>query len=99
MAHSDDTGGAPDTEQLYNDCKQAETLLHKLATGLGQVGAGTDAVQAVSQMAEVVGKICNGLAKGMKASPAEPPHTVHSATESMMADHAARQAPPPGPPA
>lgn len=89
MAHSDDTGGAPDTEQLYDLCKQAEKLLERLATGLGQVGAGDDAVKAVSQMADVVERICNGLAKGMKEEPAEPSHTVGSATDAMMAERSA----------
>ena len=97
MAHSEETGGAPDTEQLYDKCKQAEKLLEQIATGLGQVGAGDDAVRTVSQIADVVGRICNGLAKGMKAEPAEPPHTVQSATDAMMADHAAAQQA--GPPA
>lgn len=97
MAHSDTTGGAPDTQELYDDCTQAETLLHKIATGLGQIGTAPDAVKAVSQMAQVVGKICDGLAHNMKAQPAEQPHTIGSATDAMMADHASATQPPAGP--
>lgn len=94
MAHSEDTGGAPDTEQLYDACHQAQALLEKIATGLGQAGAAPEAVKAVSQMADVVGKICNGLAKGMKSEPAEQPHTMDTAADEMMADRRAAAAPP-----
>lgn len=92
MANSEDTGGPPDTEQLYDLCETAAKSLEKIATGLGQIGADPAAVKAVSQMADVVQKICNGLAKGMKSEPAEQPHTIGSATDDMMADRA-------GPPA
>lgn len=86
VPHPTDT---PDTEQLYNLCVEAEKLLEQLSTGLGQVGAAPEAVHAVSSMADVVRKICSGLAKGMKESPPEPAHTMDSAAEEMMADHAA----------
>ncbi len=89
MAHSQDTGGAPDTEQLYDLCVEAEKKLEQIATGLGQIGAAPEAVEAVSKMADVVRKICAGLAKGMKEEPAEPSHTMASATDEMMAERAA----------
>lgn len=95
MAHSEDTGAAPDTEQLHDHAMEAEKALEQLATGLGQIGAAPEAVKAVSQMAEVVRKIGTGLAKGMKAEPAEPahtPHTMDSAADEMMAE---RNAAPP----
>lgn len=95
MAHSEDTGGAPDTEELYDKCKQAEKLLEQIATGLGQLGAAPEAVKAFSQMADVVEKVCNGLAKSMKEEPAEPAHTMDSAADEMMAERAAAREQPP----
>lgn len=87
---------APDTEELYNLCHEAEKILEQIATGLGQVGASSDAVHAFTQMAEVARRTCAGLAKGMKEQPAEPahtpPHTMASATDAMMADMHARRA-------
>ena len=94
MANSADTGGAPDTEQLHDVSIQAEKLIEQLATGLGQIGAAPDAIQAVSQMAEILRKIATGLAKSMKAEPAEQPHTMDSATDEMMAERRAAAGPP-----
>jgi hypothetical protein len=94
MAHSEDTGGAPDTEQLYDLCKTTEKGLADIATGLGQIGAAPDAIKSVQQMGTIVGKICDGLAKSMKEEPAEPAHTMDSAADEMMAERraAAQQA-------
>jgi hypothetical protein len=89
-----ETTTPPDVEELYDLCKDAEKLLEKVATGLGQVGAAPEAVEAVSKMADVVGKICNGLAKGMKEAPAEPAHTMDSAADEMMAERRASAGPP-----
>ena len=85
--------GAPDTEKLYHLCQQAEKDLEQIATGLGQIGAAPEAVKTISQMADVVRKICTELARGMKHEPAPgqdgAPHTMDSATEAMMADRRA----------
>ncbi len=94
MAHSDDTGGAPDTEQLYDLCVQTEKNLEQIATGLGQIGAAPDAVEGISKMAGVVRNLCTALAKSMKEEPAEPSHTMDSAADEMMQERAAAQQPP-----
>lgn len=88
--------GAPDTEKLYRLCQQAEKDLEQIATGLGQIGAAPQAVKTFSQMAEVVRKVCTGLAQNLKHEPAPgqdgAPHTMQSATDAMMADHRAAAA-------
>ncbi len=93
MAHSEDTGGAPDPEELHDAATQAEAALEKLATGLGQVGAPPETVQAFSKMADIVRKTASGLAKGMKESEPEPAHTMDSAMEETMRERAASQPP------
>lgn len=88
--------GAPDTSKLYALCQQAEKNLEQIATGLGQIGAAPQAVRTISQMADVLRKICSGLAQNLKHEPAPgqngAPHTMASATEAMMADHRAATA-------
>lgn len=98
MAHSEDTGGAPDTEELYDTCHQAQQLLEKAATGLGQINADPQMVQAVGKMADILGKICDGLAKGLKEQAPEPAHTMDSAmAETMRERSAAREGSAPQP--
>lgn len=83
MAHSEDTGGPPDTEELYDTCHQAQQLLEKASTaitGLGDQQTG----QALGKMADIVGKISDGLAKGMKEQAPEPAHTMDSAMAETM---------------
>lgn len=90
----DKPSGVPDTESAHDCAVRAEKALEQLATDLGQLGAEPQAVEAVSQMADVVRKIGTGLAKGMKEQPAEPAHTMDSAADAMMADRQAAAGPP-----
>lgn len=92
MAASEDTGGRPDTEELHDAAMQAEAGLEKLATGLGQLGADPQTVQAFSKMAEITRKTATGLAKGLKEQPAEPAHTMDSAMADTMRERAAARA-------
>ena len=91
MAHSEDTGAAPDTEQLHDAATQAEQGLEQLATGLGQQGAPPETIQALTKMAEIVRTIASGLAKGMKEQAPEPAHTMDSAMAETMRERAAAQ--------
>jgi len=93
MAHSEETGGAPDAEELTDLANTAQECLSKLATGLAQIGAPPEVAQGIEKMVEIVGKISSGLSKGMKDAPPEAPHTIDSAMEATMAERAAaRQA-------
>jgi hypothetical protein len=92
MAHSEDTGAAPDSEELHDCAVAAEQNVEKLSTGLAQAGADEQTVQALSKIADILRKIGSGLAKGMKEAPPEPAHTMDSAMQETMADRArARQ--------
>lgn len=84
-----DQTAQPDTEQVHSLATEAEKCLGQLATGLGQIGADPQAVDAITKMADVIRQIASGLAKGMKQQPAAPAHTMDTATTAMMADHAA----------
>jgi hypothetical protein len=89
MAHSEETGGPADPEELHDIATQAVTCLSKLSTALAQAGAPDAVVQALDKMGEVVGKISDGLAKGMKEAEPEPAHTMDSAMQATMAERAA----------
>ena len=66
----------------------SDSRLEKLATGLGQLGADPQTVQAFSKMAEITRKTAVGLAKGLKEQPAEPAHTMDSAMADTMRERA-----------
>ncbi len=94
MAHSEETGGAPDAEELHDYATQAATASSKLATGLAAVGADPQAAQACEKMSEIFTKIGSGLAKGMKEAPPEPAHTMDTAMQATMAERAQAAGPP-----
>jgi hypothetical protein len=89
MAHSEDTGGAPDAEELHDYANEAQQCCSKLSTGLAQAGEDPQTVQAVEKIAEILGKIGAGLAKGMKQAEPEPAHTMDSAMQETLAERAA----------
>jgi cobalamin biosynthesis protein CbiD len=79
---------AASTEQLHTHASEAEKHAEQLATGLAEIGAGDDAVKAVTQCAEVLRKVATGLAKGMKDEEPEPQPTMADAADRMMAARA-----------
>src|SRR5687767_14384511 len=89
MATSEETGGAPDAEELHDHAVKAEGHIEKLATGLGQVGAPDETVNGLTKVAEILRQIGSGLAKGMKEAPPEEAHTMDSAMEDTMRERAA----------
>lgn len=84
------------TEELYDHCVTANKELEQVATGLASIDE--NAAQGVSQMADVVHKICVGLAKSLKDEPPPAPEdqaaeherpTMDSAVRGMVAKHRA----------
>ena len=83
------------TDKLYDLCVETEKNLERIATELGKLGADDGAVKAFTNMAEVVRRVCQGLAKNMQqeeppaeaeeAAPEGQPRTIDEAANRMMA--------------
>lgn len=82
-------------DDLHTSATQAEAAVEQLATGLAKAGADPAAVENCTKIAALLRNIATALAKGgtpEHGAAEAAPETMHSATEGMMADHAASRA-------